>query len=116
MKKPQRIGLPDPAEFPALKPTGQIDFYSRLQAVKKRYLRQAMKETIEAAAFDLPALDDELASFVDAAHLKRLASFHLRGEAFFPVLYLLRRNPFLLGYYRRINCATEDQDLGVVIC
>ena len=100
MKKPQRIGPPDPAEFPRLKPTGQIDFYSRLQAVKKRYLHEAMKATIKAAKFDLPALDHELASFVDATHLKRLASFHLRGEAFFPVPYLLHRNPFLLGYYR----------------
>ena len=58
-----------------LKPTGQIDFYSRLHAMRKRYLHDAMKETMEASAFDLRALDDELASFVDAVHLKRLAAF-----------------------------------------
>jgi hypothetical protein len=86
--------------LPVLKPTGQVDFYSRLQAVRRRYLRDALKETIEDSAFDLRVLDDELPSFVDAVHLKRLASFHLRGEAFFPVPYLLIRNPHLLGYYR----------------
>jgi len=83
-----------------LKPTGQIDFYARLHAVRRRYLHEAMKATVEDGAFDLRALDDELASFVDATHLKRLASFHLRGEVFFPVPYLLMRNPHLLGYYR----------------
>jgi hypothetical protein len=106
MKKSPRLSssstLETPAqlEFPVLKPTGQINFYSRLQAVKKRYLQEALKETIAAAPFDLHALDEELASFVDAARLKQLASLHLRGEAFFPVPYLLSRNPFLLGYYR----------------
>lgn len=71
--------------LPVLKPATQIDFYARLQAVKERYLHDALKETIEDAAFDLRALDGELAQLADAAHLKRLASFHLRGEAFFPV-------------------------------
>jgi hypothetical protein len=32
--------------------------------------------------------------------LKRLASYGLRGEVFFPVPYLFDRNPFLLGYFR----------------
>jgi hypothetical protein len=106
MKKLPRLGpsgaleAPAQMEFPVLKPTGQINFYSRLQAVKKRYLHEALKETIAAATFDLRALDEELASFVEPAHLKQLASFHLRGEAFFAVPYLLVHNPFLLGYYR----------------
>jgi hypothetical protein len=97
---PGRTEAATQATLPVLRPTGQIDFYSRLHAVRRRYLHEAMKETMQDSAFDLRALDDELASFVDAVHLKRLASFHLRGEAFFPVPYLLIRNPHLLGYYR----------------
>src|SRR5580658_6442126 len=83
-----------------LKPATQIDFYARLQAVKERYLHDALKNTIEEAAFDVRILDRELASFADATSLKRLASFHLRGETFFPVPYLFKRNAYLLGYYR----------------
>jgi len=79
--------------LPVLKPATQIDFYARLQAVKERYLHDALKETIEEATFDLRTLDGELASFA-------VASFHLRGETFFPVPYLLKRNAYLLGYYR----------------
>jgi hypothetical protein len=102
MKK-LRSTEPDAASqqpFPVLKPGTQIDFYARLQAVKERYLHNALKDTIEEATFDLHTLDSELALFADAASLKRLASFHLRGEAFFPVPYLLKRNAYLLGYYR----------------
>ena len=71
--------------LPVLKPATQIDFYARLQAVKERYLHGALKDTIEEATFDLRTLDRELASFAAATSLKRLASFHLRGETFFPV-------------------------------
>jgi hypothetical protein len=86
--------------LPVLKPATQIDFYARLQAVKERYLHNALKETIEEPTFDLRAVDGELASYAGATYLKRLASFHLRGETFFPVPYLLKRNPYLVGYYR----------------
>ncbi|MGA3040339.1 MAG: XcyI family restriction endonuclease [Bryobacteraceae bacterium] len=86
--------------LPVLKPANQIDFYARLQAVKERYLHDALMHTIAETAFDLGALDSELASFADATSLKRLASFHLRGETFFPVPYLLKRNAYVLGYYR----------------
>jgi hypothetical protein len=48
----------------------------------------------------LETLNSELAANVDAKQLKHLASFGLRGEVCFPVPYLLRRNPYLLGYYR----------------
>ncbi len=86
--------------LPVLKPAGQIDFYSRLQAVRTRYLHEALAVTVEAESFSLTALDGELAAYAAAAHLKRLASFHLRGETFFAVPYLLDRSPYLLGYYR----------------
>lgn len=106
MPRPARRSVaPGPADEVApdlqvLKPVGQIDFYSRLQAVRKRYLHEGLRQTIEAETFDLATLDRELAKFAAAAHLKRLASFQLRGETFFAVPYLLDNNPYLLGYYR----------------
>jgi len=97
---PADADLASQQPLPVLKPATQIDFYARLQAVKERYLHNALKDTIGASTFDLFTLDVELASFADAASLKRLASHHLRGETFFPVPYLLKRNAYLLGYYR----------------
>jgi hypothetical protein len=90
----------DPTDFPVLKPSGQIDFHARLQAVRERYLSAALKKTVDDPAFNLETLNEELSSYVHSQHLKRLASFGLRGEVFFPVPYLFTRNPYLLGYYR----------------
>jgi hypothetical protein len=78
----------------------QIEFYVRLQAVRERYLSEALKKTVDDSSFDLEALNAELSVYADSKHLKRLASFGLRGEVCFPVPYLFRRNPHLLGYYR----------------
>ncbi|MBZ5623877.1 MAG: XcyI family restriction endonuclease [Acidobacteriia bacterium] len=83
-----------------MKPSGQIDFYVRLQAVRGRYLSEALKTTVDDPAFTLETLNGELSAYVDAQHLKHLASYGLRGEVCFPVPYLFRRNPYLLGYYR----------------
>lgn len=89
-----------PPEFPVLEPDRQISMYARLQAMPERYLTEALKETVEQEDFDLPTVDRELSIYADAGSLKRIASFGLRGEVFFPVPYVLKRNPFLLGYYR----------------
>ncbi len=86
--------------FPVLKPGGQIDFHARLQAVRERYLAEALKKTVSDPSFDLETLNSELSDGVDSRHLKGLASFGLRGEVCFPSPYLFRRNPYLLGYYR----------------
>ena len=59
-----------------------------------------MKKTVDDPAFDLVMLNGELSAYVGSKHLKRLASFGLRGEVCFPVPYLFRRNPYLLCYYR----------------
>jgi len=59
-----------------------------------------LKRTVDDESFNLDTLNEELSAYVDAKHLKRLASFGLRGEVCFPVPYLFRRNPYLLGYYR----------------
>ena len=89
-----------PSDFPVLHPDLQVSIYSRLQALRERYLVDSLKKTVEAEDFDLRAVDRELARYADAKNLKRIASFGLRGEVFFPVPYVLSRNPFLLGYYR----------------
>jgi len=88
------------SSFPVLKPDFQVSIYSRLQALRERYLIESLKKTVEAEDFDLKTVDAELAKFADPQNLKRIASFGLRGEVFFPVPYVLARNPFLLGYYR----------------
>jgi hypothetical protein len=98
--KKQKITGTEQTDFPILKPSGQIDFYERLQSVKERYLSKALKKTIDDPAFNLETLNRELSAYVNPTHLKRLASFGLRGEVCFPVPYLLSRNPYLLGYYR----------------
>jgi hypothetical protein len=98
--KKTKVTGDDQTAFPVLKPSGQIDFYARLQAVRERYLSEALKKTVDDPASDLDTLNSELADYVDAKQLKHLASFGLRGEVCFPVPYLFRRNPYLLGYYR----------------
>lgn len=85
-------------ELPVLKPNLQISFYYRLQELRGLYLHDALKKTIERVETDV--VDRELCRYVKARHLKKAASFGLRGELFFPVPCLIEANPFLLGYYR----------------
>lgn len=87
-------------QFLVLRPNLQISLYSRLQSLRTVYLREGLKATVEDESFELPIVDAELSKLVSSKHLRRLASSGLRGEVFFPVPYLLKRNPFLLGYYR----------------
>jgi hypothetical protein len=49
---------------------------------------------------NIELLDAQLASYVPSEHLRRVASFGLRGEVFFPVPCVLEQDPCLLGYYR----------------
>src|ERR1700683_5319737 len=88
------------SDLPVLRPDLQVSLYSRLQALRERYLIPSLKETVESIGFDLKVVDSELATYADAKNLKRIASFGLRGEVFFPVPSVLGLNAFLLGYYR----------------
>jgi hypothetical protein len=88
------------SSLPVIKPDLQVSLYSQLQALRERYLIESLKKTVGSEDFDLKALDAELATYADAKNLKRIASYSLRGEIFFPVPYVIARNPFLLGYYR----------------
>ena len=85
-------------EFKVLDPNLQISFYYRLQDLKDRYLLNALSETVKA--LDISIIDKELLEYVKKECLTKLASFGLRGEVVFPVPYVLKSNPFLLGYYR----------------
>lgn len=84
--------------FPSLDPKLQVSFFYRLRTVRGKYLREAMQNTVKG--MDIVALDAQLAQFVSAESLNKVASFGLRGELFFAVPLVLRQNPLLLGYYR----------------
>ena len=88
--------MPNPSSgFPVLQPDLQVSLYSRLQALRERYLIESLKKkTVAAEDFDLATVDAELAKYADTKNLKRIASFGLRGEVFFPLPYVLARNPF----------------------
>lgn len=96
-----------PREFPVLPPDLQVSFYYRLGTLRQTYLQGALKATIDA--IDLPAVDRQLAEFVPAAELKRVASFGLRGEVFFPIPVVLEANSFLLGYYRLLYGLSQKE-------
>lgn len=55
-----------PPDFPVLQPDLQVSFYTRLQALRERYLIDSLKKTVEAEDFDLKTVDTELAAYADA--------------------------------------------------
>ncbi|MFA6372429.1 MAG: XcyI family restriction endonuclease [Methanothrix sp.] len=84
--------------LPVLKPDLQIAFYYKLKSINDQYLYQALSDTVKHLS--IPNIDKQLADFVDHESIKKVASFGLRGELFFPVPCILENNPKLLGYYR----------------
>jgi hypothetical protein len=86
------------SKYPVLEPDLQIEFYFRLQIINQQYLYYALSETV--TKLDISKIDKQLSEFVNPEHLKKVASFGLRGEIFFPVPYIIESNPKLLGYYR----------------
>lgn len=84
--------------LPVLQPDLQIAFYLKLKSISDQYLYQALSDTIRQL-FILD-IDMQLAEYVDHDPIKKVASFGLRGEIFFPVPCIIQRNPRLLGYYR----------------
>jgi len=81
-----------------LKPDLQVDFHYRLRDIKKFYFHEALGNTVES--IDISEVDQQLAQYVSAKALRKLAKCSIRGEAVFPVPIVLLKNPFLLGYYR----------------
>jgi hypothetical protein len=86
--------------FPVLSPDLQVAFYRKLRSINEQYLYQALSETV--GHLSIPDIDKQLAFYVDPQSVKKVASFGLRGELFFPVPCIIESNPKLLGYYRML--------------
>lgn len=95
------------SSFQVLDPDLQITFYKRLQDLRKSYLLDALQNGVSSA--DIAQIDRELATYVLPAALKKVASWSLRGELFFPVPCLITQSPKLLGYYRLLLGFSQKQ-------
>ena len=84
--------------LPVLKPDLQIAFYHKIKSINEQYLYQALSATIKQLS--IKDIDKQMAEYVDPESIKKVASYGLRGELFFPVPCIMERNPKLLGYYR----------------
>ena len=95
---------------PVLRSNVQVSFYYRLQELRDLYMYDAMKRTVEK--IDRKLVDQELSQFATGRHLRKAASFGLRGELFFPVPCIIEANPFLLGYYRLLFGLSQNEFYG----
>lgn len=84
--------------FPILEPILQVSFSYRLQEIEQLSLRKALECAVKGV--DLSAMNAELDEYVSTDSLRHVAALGLRGEVVFPVPVILRKAPFLLGYYR----------------
>jgi hypothetical protein len=91
-------------------PDLQITFYRRLKELRETYLLDALLSHV--AKLDIARIDEELREYVSNSALQRLAGWGLRGEIVFPVPYILRNNPWLLGYYRLLLGFSQKQLYG----
>ena len=87
-------------ELPVLIPALQIGFAQRLQLAKETYLLPAL--LTQVGNLDIGILDSELLEYAGKERLAFMAKHGLRGELLFPVPYLLKMSPRLLGYYRLV--------------
>lgn len=76
----------------------QIALAQRLLEIDALHLAPALERAVEQV--DIAELDGQLAEFVAADRLGRVAAVGLRGERLFPVPIVLLQDPRLLGYYR----------------
>lgn len=93
--------------LPVFKPDMQIIFYYRLNSLKEKYFFESLSKTVKN--LDIPVIDAQLAQYVEPKYLSKLASFSLRGETFFPIPYVIKANPFLIGYYRLLYGISQKQ-------
>lgn len=97
----------DGIAFAVLGPDLQISFYYRLQRLDDLYLSDGLQATV--GKLDVQTLDRQLAEYVSAGALAKVASFGLRGEVFFPIPCVLETTPFLLGYYRLLYGLSQKE-------
>ena len=65
------------------RPDLQIDFSAALASIRKQFLQEALRNTVEA--LDITEIDGQLAAIVPKKDLANLAGHGLRGELMFPV-------------------------------
>lgn len=98
---------PSKTRFPSFTPDLQLQFWARLQRIRNEYLSDALSQTVKD--LDITKLDGELGTFIGSARLAAVAAYSLRGETFFPVPYLLKCKPMLLGYYRLLYGLSQKE-------
>ena len=86
------------SSLPVLPPTLQLGFYQRLKDAEKTHLLPALLAHV--GTLDIGQLDRDLLLFAGGEKLALVARQGLRGELVFPVPYILKTKPSLLGYYR----------------
>ena len=98
------------SNFESPVPDLQINFYGRLQELRKKYLLEALQAVV--AECDIGRINRELSGLVSGRAVRRLASWSLRGEIVFAVPHILSRSPGLLGYYRLLLGFSQKQFYG----
>lgn len=79
-------------------PELQTSFAKTLFTIRGLYLQDALRKAIEKT--DIAIVDNELHIYAPRKMLTELAVIGLRGELVFATPYLLKKSPYLLGYYR----------------
>jgi hypothetical protein len=79
-------------------PELQTSFAKTLFTIRGLYLQDALRKAIEKT--DIAIIDNELHIFAPGKILTELAAVGLRGELVFATPYLLKKSPYLIGYYR----------------
>jgi len=88
----------------------QITFFHRLQEIRNTYLLNALLSTV--SNLEIKKIDRELADLVSKKELQRVAGWGLRGEVVFAVPSVLKKNPWILGYYRLLLGFSQKQFYG----
>jgi len=85
-------------KFPVRTPSLQLGFYKRLKEFEKTYLLKALLSHI--GTLEISKIDSELQQYASNEQISFVAKKGLRGELVYPVPYILKTNPKLIGYYR----------------
>lgn len=91
-------------------PDLQITFYNRLTELRDIFLLDALLAVVADA--DVELLDLQLKTLVSKKAIRKVASWGLRGEIVFPVPYILKKSPYLLGYYRLLLGFSQKEFYG----
>jgi hypothetical protein len=96
--------------FKIPEPDLQVEFYHRLEIIRKKYLIEALLAAV--SKLEIPRIDQNLRELVSNFALQRVAGWGLRGEIVFAIPYILENEPTLLGYYRLLLGFSQKQFYG----